>query len=148
MRQACTLELVHNDAQRGLVSCSGNIKAEPGAVVCRVSPSFVRFGTFQLPASRGGLEADLVGVMADFIIDNHYPHLKGKCRLALGHVSADCAWTHAKVQAIKPSCRRNRAKMGNACLCQLPLCSPMLNCAATAVKHHFLGIGHISQVCI
>lgn len=33
----------------------GNPRAEPGAVVCRVSPSFTRFGNFQLPASRGDL---------------------------------------------------------------------------------------------
>ena len=33
-------------------ACSGNIRDEPGAVVCRVSASFIRFGTFQLPASR------------------------------------------------------------------------------------------------
>jgi hypothetical protein len=35
---------------------NGNVKMEPGAVVCRVSPSFVRFGTFQLPVSRGGMQ--------------------------------------------------------------------------------------------
>ena len=57
--------------------CSGNIKMEPGAVVCRVSPSFVRFGTFQLPASRGGLQPDLVKIMADYVIRHHYSHLTG-----------------------------------------------------------------------
>ena len=31
----------------------GNQKYEPGAVVCRVARSFVRFGSFELPASRG-----------------------------------------------------------------------------------------------
>ena len=50
---------------------------EPGAVVCRVSPSFVRFGTFQLPASRGGLQPDLVKIVADYVIRHHYPHLQG-----------------------------------------------------------------------
>jgi hypothetical protein len=35
---------------------NGNVKIEPGAVVCRVAPSFVRFGTFQLPVSRGGMQ--------------------------------------------------------------------------------------------
>lgn len=35
---------------------NGNVKLEPGAVVCRLSPSFVRFGTFQLPISRGGMQ--------------------------------------------------------------------------------------------
>ncbi|MCG8529477.1 MAG: protein adenylyltransferase SelO family protein, partial [Desulfovibrionales bacterium] len=32
---------------------NGHPKMEPGAVVCRLSPSFTRFGSFQLPASRG-----------------------------------------------------------------------------------------------
>ncbi|KAG1437132.1 hypothetical protein G6F55_014115 [Rhizopus delemar] len=31
----------------------GHPRAEPGAIVCRVSPSFLRFGSFELPASRG-----------------------------------------------------------------------------------------------
>lgn len=31
---------------------NGNAKLEPGAVVCRVARSFIRFGTFQLPATR------------------------------------------------------------------------------------------------
>lgn len=34
----------------------GRWREEPGAVVCRVARSFVRFGSFQLPASRGQTE--------------------------------------------------------------------------------------------
>lgn len=34
----------------------GNAKPELGAVVCRVAPSFTRFGNFQLPASRGDID--------------------------------------------------------------------------------------------
>lgn len=64
--------------------CSGNIKMEPGAVVCRVSPSFIRFGTFQLPASRGGSETMLVQALADYVIKHHYPHLKGELLLSCG----------------------------------------------------------------
>ena len=33
----------------------GHPKLEPGAIVCRVAPSFIRFGNFELPASRGDL---------------------------------------------------------------------------------------------
>lgn len=44
-------------------------------VVCRVAPSFVRFGTFQLPVSRGGLQTDLVKLTVDYVIKHHYPHL-------------------------------------------------------------------------
>jgi hypothetical protein len=39
---------------------------EPGAVVCRVAPSFVRFGTFQLPVNRGGLQSGLTKLAADY----------------------------------------------------------------------------------
>ena len=45
--------------------------------MCRVSQSFVRFGTFQLPASRGGEEVALVRQLADYIIKHNYPHLEG-----------------------------------------------------------------------
>jgi uncharacterized protein YdiU (UPF0061 family) len=34
----------------------GHPRPEPGAVVCRVAPSFTRFGSFELPASRGDTE--------------------------------------------------------------------------------------------
>ncbi|HEV7778811.1 MAG TPA: YdiU family protein [Luteibacter sp.] len=46
---------------------------EPGAVVCRVAPSFIRFGNFELPWSRG--ENDLLATLVDFTIDRDYPHL-------------------------------------------------------------------------
>jgi uncharacterized protein YdiU (UPF0061 family) len=54
---------------------NGNGEMEPGAVVCRVAPSFVRFGTFQLPASRGGMQTGLSKMLADYVIKYHYPEL-------------------------------------------------------------------------
>ena len=48
---------------------------EPGAIVCRVAPSFLRFGHFELPASRG--EVDLLQAFADFCIRRDFPHLRG-----------------------------------------------------------------------
>ncbi|KAL4433856.1 hypothetical protein ABPG75_000297 [Micractinium tetrahymenae] len=54
---------------------NGNAQLEPGAVVCRVSRSFVRFGTFQLPVTRGGDDMGLVSLLADYVIRHHYPHL-------------------------------------------------------------------------
>ncbi len=53
----------------------GHPRPEPGAVVCRVAPSFVRFGTFQLPASRQ--DRDLLRQLVDFTIRADYPHLVG-----------------------------------------------------------------------
>ncbi|KAL4852996.1 hypothetical protein ACK3TF_005970 [Chlorella vulgaris] len=55
---------------------NGNVQLEPGAVVCRVSQSFVRFGSFQLPITRGADEMGLVGLLADYVIKHHYPHLQ------------------------------------------------------------------------
>ncbi|CAL5218909.1 g654 [Coccomyxa viridis] len=57
---------------------NGNAAYEPGAVVCRVSPSFVRFGTFQLPALRGGDQLPLVRQLADYVIRHLYSHLEDK----------------------------------------------------------------------
>eukprot|EP00850_Spirogloea_muscicola_P007723 SM000039S14553 [mRNA] locus=s39:845336:847721:- [translate_table: standard] len=54
---------------------NGNARMEPGAVVCRVAPSFLRFGSFQIHASRGGVEADLVRVLANYAIRHHFPAL-------------------------------------------------------------------------
>ncbi|MDD2843000.1 MAG: YdiU family protein, partial [Tolumonas sp.] len=51
----------------------GNPKAEPGAIVCRVAPSFIRFGHFQLPAMRG--ELSQLNQLIDFTIDRDFPHL-------------------------------------------------------------------------
>ena len=51
----------------------GHPREEPGAVVCRVAPSFIRFGHFELPASRG--EVELLRRLADFCIDRDFPGL-------------------------------------------------------------------------
>jgi serine/tyrosine/threonine adenylyltransferase len=51
----------------------GNPSPESGAVVCRVAPSFTRFGTFQLPASRG--ELGLLRRLVDTTIALDFPHL-------------------------------------------------------------------------
>jgi serine/tyrosine/threonine adenylyltransferase len=52
---------------------NGNPKAEPGAIVCRVAPSFIRFGNFQIHAARG--ELDLLKKLTDYTINTHFPHL-------------------------------------------------------------------------
>ena len=51
----------------------GNARLEPGAIVCRVAPSFIRFGNFQLPASRGDLA--LLNQLIDFTIRRDFPEL-------------------------------------------------------------------------
>lgn len=49
----------------------GNPVQEPGAIVCRVSPSFIRFGHFQLQAARG--ELGLLQKLVDFTIARDFP---------------------------------------------------------------------------
>ncbi|CAN6214119.1 unnamed protein product [Urochloa humidicola] len=52
----------------------GNAKEEPGAIVCRVAPSFLRFGSYQIHATREDLE--IVRRLVDYTIRHHYPHLE------------------------------------------------------------------------
>jgi uncharacterized protein YdiU (UPF0061 family) len=51
----------------------GNPQAEPGAIVARVAPTFVRFGSFQLLAALG--EMDNLRALADYVLRHHYPEL-------------------------------------------------------------------------
>ena len=51
----------------------GNARLEPGAIVCRVAPSFIRFGHFELPASRG--DAALLEQLVSFTIRRDFPEL-------------------------------------------------------------------------
>ncbi|WNH51731.1 protein adenylyltransferase SelO [Stenotrophomonas oahuensis] len=53
----------------------GHPQAEPGAVVCRMAPSFLRFGSFELPASRGDLV--LLRQLVDTCIARDFPGLEG-----------------------------------------------------------------------
>jgi serine/tyrosine/threonine adenylyltransferase len=51
----------------------GRPEAEPGAIVCRVAPSFVRFGSFEIHAAHG--ELDLLRRLADYVLTRHFPEL-------------------------------------------------------------------------
>ena len=48
----------------------------PGAVLTRVAASHIRVGTFQFFAARG--EHDKAHRLADYVIDRHYPEIKGR----------------------------------------------------------------------
>src|SRR5436190_10000166 len=56
----------------------GHPQAEPGAVVCRVAPSFLRFGNFEICAARG--DQALLQTLADFTITTHFPQLGAPSR--------------------------------------------------------------------
>lgn len=64
---------------------NGNPQLEPGAVVCRVAPSFTRFGNFELLSARGDIQ--LLKQLADFTIRTDFPHLLGNAN------------THTNIQA-------------------------------------------------
>jgi len=51
----------------------GHPRPEPGAVVCRVAPSFTRFGNFQIFAARQ--EIDQLRQLVDFTVRTNFPHL-------------------------------------------------------------------------
>jgi uncharacterized protein YdiU (UPF0061 family) len=65
----------------------GRARPEPGAVVCRVAPSFIRFGNFELPTMRRDIP--LLEQLVTFTIDRDFPEL----------VSANCGPTDPQVRA-------------------------------------------------
>ena len=56
----------------------GNPRPEPGAIVCRVAPSFVRFGNFEILAVHN--EHDELKRLADYVITTHFPELGAPSR--------------------------------------------------------------------
>jgi uncharacterized protein YdiU (UPF0061 family) len=60
----------------------GNPRAEPGAIVCRVAPSFIRFGNFELFAARR--ELDVLAALADYTVRTHFAHLGPPSREVYG----------------------------------------------------------------
>src|SRR5918994_4697379 len=63
-------------------------RALPGAVLTRVAASHVRVGTFQFFAVRG--EQVKVRQLADYVIERHYPELKGQANPYLGLLERVC----------------------------------------------------------
>lgn len=65
----------------------GHPAPEPGAVVCRVAPSFIRFGHFELPASR--MDVELLERLVRFCIRRDYPHLDADSPTVVGNWFAE-----------------------------------------------------------
>ncbi len=70
--RALSLMLTGDEVERDMFY-DGNAAPEPGAIVCRVAPTFIRFGHFELPAARG--ETALLKQLVDFTITHYFPHL-------------------------------------------------------------------------
>jgi serine/tyrosine/threonine adenylyltransferase len=51
----------------------GRPRAEPGAIVCRLSPTFIRFGSFEVLAWRE--DEPRLRQLAAFVIEQHFPEL-------------------------------------------------------------------------
>lgn len=56
----------------------GNAAYEKGAVVCRVSPSFIRFGSFEIFAHRGDVKN--LRILADYTISEFFPAIEQKTK--------------------------------------------------------------------
>ena len=69
--RALSLVTTGEDVMRDMMY-DGNRKLEPGAVVCRVAPSFIRFGSFQIHALMGDKET--LEALVDHTIKNHFPN--------------------------------------------------------------------------
>jgi len=70
--RALSLVVTGDQVVRGMFY-DGNPQPEPGAIVCRVAPSFIRFGNFELPAARDDLP--LLENLIDFTIARDFPEL-------------------------------------------------------------------------
>lgn len=55
----------------------GHPEFEPGAVVCRVAPSFTRFGNFQILSAQQDM--DTLRQLVDYTIKTDFPHLGPPC---------------------------------------------------------------------
>ncbi len=54
----------------------GNAAYEKGAVVCRVAPSFLRFGSYQIFMARK--DKDTLRTLVDYTMKHFYPHIVGR----------------------------------------------------------------------
>ena len=70
--RALSLALSGDDVLRDMLY-DGNPAYEKGAIVCRVSQSFLRFGNFQILAARN--DEETLKTLVDYTIKHHFTHL-------------------------------------------------------------------------
>lgn len=58
---------------------NGNPKYEPGAIVTRVAPSFLRFGNFEILAARNDINN--LEKLVNWTINKYFPHLQGEDKI-------------------------------------------------------------------
>lgn len=74
--RALSLMSTGDDVVRDILY-DGHPRPEPGAIVCRVSPSFLRFGNFEIFSSRQ--EYQTLTTLAEFTLQTFFPHLGEPC---------------------------------------------------------------------
>lgn len=84
--RALSLTLTGEQVMRDMLY-DGNAAYEPGAVVARVAPTFVRFGHFQMLAARG--EVELLRQFTDFVIRTEFAELLPAARRSAGALTTD-----------------------------------------------------------
>ncbi len=71
--RALSLSLSGDQVLRDILY-NGNPAYEKGAIVCRVAPNFIRFGSFEIHAARKNYP--ILKQLADYTISNFYPQIK------------------------------------------------------------------------
>ncbi|RSK42148.1 protein adenylyltransferase SelO [Mangrovimonas spongiae] len=70
--RALSLALTGDQVLRDMLY-NGNAEYEPGAIVCRVSPTFIRFGSFEILAAQQDIKT--LKQLANYTIKHFYSHL-------------------------------------------------------------------------
>jgi len=95
--RALALVATGEPIQRDLLY-DGHPAFEPGAVVCRVAPSFLRFGSYEIHAARD--DHDTLRKLVRFTLERYYPAYSGSDRLDVAgffaEVAARTAWLVAE----------------------------------------------------
>ncbi|MGE3726263.1 MAG: YdiU family protein [Candidatus Sericytochromatia bacterium] len=73
--RALSLVLTGEEVVRDMMY-DGNAGPEPGAIVCRVAPSFLRFGHYEILAAQK--EPELLEKLVDFTLARDYPEIAGE----------------------------------------------------------------------
>lgn len=73
--RSLSLSLTGDEVMRDMMY-DGNADYEKGAVVCRVAPSFLRFGSYQLFMARD--DEKTLQTLVDYTMKYFHPHIKGR----------------------------------------------------------------------
>ncbi len=87
--RALSLVLTGQPVSRDMLY-DGHPADEPGAVVCRVARSFLRFGSYEIHSAREDRET--LKTLVDFTLDRYYPHHRGDIAGFFDEVMQRTAW--------------------------------------------------------